>query len=125
MRIELSEKIDDVVEFNKNLLAFFTGRTITFQEYIILECEEIFGDENKWYAGENLKHPPSNMDCQKNYIDHKADKEFHKKYHYLVERHWQKKIKELFPFLGEDFVSRGRHTEDKGWSEGQGLNISE
>jgi hypothetical protein len=116
MRIDLSKMIDDLVEFNKNLWAFLTFRTITFQEYIVWECEEIFGDENKWYAGENLKHPPSNMDCQRNYIDYKADKAFHKKYHYLVERTWQKKIRCALTSIWDSFTTLWREENHKKWA---------
>lgn len=125
MKIQLSESIDSNVEFARNLLAFITGRTITFQEYINMECREIFGDENKWYAGENLMHPPSNLDCQKNYIDHKADKAFHKKYHYLVERPWQKRAKAYLSFLRNEFALRGRKGNHKRWNKGHELNMSE
>lgn len=103
MKITSSEIKETNVEFVKNLLAFITGRTITFQQYIDLECREIFGDENKWYAGENLRRPPTHMDCQKNYIGYEADRLFHKKCHYLVERKWQKKFKKFFAHPEEVF----------------------
>lgn len=95
MRIKLGEIKDTNLEFIKNLLAFIKGHTITFEDYIRMECQEIFGDENKWFAGENLKRSPNHLDCQRNYIGYEADKLFHKKCHYLVERNWQKKIKKF------------------------------
>lgn len=95
MIIDLIEIKDKNVEFVKNLWAFASGRTITFQEYIALECKEIFGDDNKWFSGENIMRPPTNLDCQKNYINYRADRLFHKKCHYLVERNWQKRLKKF------------------------------
>lgn len=95
MKNNLNELKDANIEFIKNLLAFVRGRTINFEEYIRMECQEIFSDENKWYTGENLNHPPTNIDCHKNYLNYKGDKLFHKRCHYLVERNWQKKTKKF------------------------------
>lgn len=103
MKNNLSEIKGTSVEFVKNLLAFVSGRTITFQEYIHMECNEIFGEENKWYTGENINHPPTNIDCHKNYLNYKGDKLFHEKCHYLVERNWQKKIKKLIRLVRTNF----------------------
>lgn len=93
--IRWKEIIGTAVEFVKNLWAFATGRTITFKEYLQLEVQEILGDDNRWWTGENLKRPPTNLDCQNNYLCHEADKLFRKKYRYRVERPWQRKVKEF------------------------------
>jgi len=94
MKINLSEIKDTNIEFVKNLRAFITDRTITFEEYIRMECKEIFGEENAYYTGQNLKRPPTHIDLQQNYISYEADKFFHKKNYYRVERRWQKKLKD-------------------------------
>jgi len=94
MKINLSEIKDDNLEFIKNMQAFITGYTITFQEYIHMECNEIFGEENAYFTGQNLKRQPTHIDLQRNYIIHEADKLFHRKNHYRVERRWQKKLKD-------------------------------
>lgn len=88
------KKIDDEIEFIKNLQAFIANRTITFEEYLRQECNEIFGEVNAYYTGQNLKRTPTAIDCQKNYIDHDADKIFHRKNYYRVERRWQRKFKD-------------------------------
>lgn len=101
MKIWLNKMKDWVVEHCKNLWAFVTGRTITFEEYLRWECNEIFGDDNRWYAGQNLQHPPTDLDLQDNYLCHEADKLFRKKHRYLVERRWQKKVKGILLWLRE------------------------
>lgn len=99
MKIRLYENIDMVADFGKNLWAFVTGRTITFQDYIRMECKEIFGDDNKWYSGENINHSPTDMDCQNNYLRYGGDELFRKKHRYLVERPWQKRVREGLSFM--------------------------
>lgn len=99
MKIWLKETRDSVVESFKNFRAFVTGRTITFQEYIRRECKEIFGDDNRWFSGENIQRSPSDIDCQENYLRFGGDKLFREKYRYLVERPWQKKVRERLSYL--------------------------
>lgn len=94
------KKIDDEIEFIKNLQAFVTGNTISFQEYLDMECKEIFGQENAWYTGQNLNRPPTHIDLHQNYIIHEGDKRFHKEKHYLVERRWQKNLKKYVCQIG-------------------------
>jgi hypothetical protein len=116
MKIGLSEKIDSIAEFVKNLSAFVTGRTITFQEYIARECREIFGDDNRWYSGENLDHSPTDMDCQNNYLRYGGDRLFRQKYRYLVERSWQKKVRERLSFLRHSFAVMIRQRRFRRWA---------
>jgi len=113
MKTWLNEIIDPAVEFGKNLQVFVTGRTITFSDYLKMECGEIFGDDNRWYSGQNLEHSPTDLDLQNNYLRHEGDKLFRKKYRYLVERRWQKKIREILSFLRDSFASVFRQRNHK------------
>jgi len=110
------EKMDSVAEFSKNLWAFVTGRTITFREYITLECREIFGDDNRWYSGENLNHSPSDIDCQNNYLRYGGDRRFRSKHRHLVERLWQKKVRERLSFLRDLFALMIKQRNFRNWA---------
>jgi hypothetical protein len=116
MKIWLNEIKDWAVENIKNLVAFVRGRTITFQEYISRECHEIFGDDNRWFSGENINHFPSDLDCQDNYLKYEGDKQFRKKYRYLVERRWQKKTREILSFLRDCFAYMLRQRNHKNFA---------
>jgi hypothetical protein len=116
MKIELNEKIDSLAEFSKNLWAFVTGRTITFRQYITMECREIFGDDNRWYSGENLNHSPTDIDCQNNYLRYAGDKRFREKHRYLVERPWQKNVREKLLFLRDFFAIIIRQRIFRNWA---------
>lgn len=112
MKIGTKEAIDNI----KNLAAFAMCRTITFQEYLQRECTEIFGDENRWWTGENLKHTPTDMELQSNYLNHGGDEKFRKKNRYLVERPWQRKVRETLSFLRDAIAVLLRQINYRKWA---------
>jgi len=93
------KKIASIKESIKNFFAFITGKTISFKEYMDREVGEIFGPDNRHFTIENKKvETPSDLQCTENYNETGAAKRFNEKYHHLVVRWWQKKIKEILSF---------------------------
>jgi hypothetical protein len=55
-----------------------TNKTVlsSFKEYMKSQLDEIFSDFNKWVTGERVKHPPTNEEIIKNYLENGGPEHF-------------------------------------------------
>jgi len=81
--VESLEEVKMEMKTNKTILS-------SFREYMKLQLEEMFSDFNRWVTGERFKHPPTDEEIVKNYLE-KGGPEHFAETHAIAEKEGESK----------------------------------